>query len=82
VYRVQRRNREANLHIEQLKLCRATREELRERRRQNRRMREQRPRPEREEGRETDSDDAVSEEEGHGRPLYSYAPMRDETDKE
>jgi hypothetical protein len=74
VYRVQIGRREVNLHVEQLKLCRATREELRERRRQNRRrMREQRPRSERVGG-ETDSDDAVSEEEGQERPLYSYAP--------
>jgi uncharacterized membrane-anchored protein len=61
VYRVQIGKREANLHVEQLKLCRASREELREKRRQNRRMRQQKLRLERAE--ETDSDDAASEEE-------------------
>jgi hypothetical protein len=46
VYRVRIDKRYMDLDIAQLKLCRATREELRERRRQNRRrMIEQRPRP-------------------------------------
>jgi hypothetical protein len=80
VYRIQIRKKEANLHVEQLKLCRASREELREKRKQNRRrMREQRPRfgPEEE---ETDSDDAASEE-VEGRSLYSDTPYegRNET---
>jgi hypothetical protein len=74
VYRIQSTKREVNLHIEQLKLCRASREELRERRRQNkRRMREKRPRPEREDGEEMDYDDSASE--GYDDRLQlSYTP--------
>ena len=68
------------VHVEQLKLCRASREELRERRRLNRqRIREQRPRfRESEEDEETDSSDTASEDgkekpRGEYAPLYSYA---------
>jgi hypothetical protein len=47
VYKVRVGTREVNLNVEQLKLCRATREQLRTRRRERRRMlREQQPRPE------------------------------------
>jgi hypothetical protein len=71
VYRIQMGKRKVNLHVDKLKLCRASREELRERRKQNRRrIREQRPRFERDE--RTDSDDTASDEYDE-RPLYSYA---------
>jgi hypothetical protein len=47
VYKIRIGTREVNLNVEQLKLCRATREQLRTRRRERRRMlREQHPRPE------------------------------------
>jgi hypothetical protein len=46
VYKVRVGTREVNPNVEQLKLCRATREQLRTRRRERRRMlREQQPRP-------------------------------------
>jgi hypothetical protein len=71
VYGIQMRKREANMHVEQLKLCRDSREELRERRKQHRRRRrEQAPRLEREQ--ETDPDDVMSENYEEG-PSYSYA---------
>jgi hypothetical protein len=60
VYGIQMGNREVNVHVEQLKLCRTSREELRLRRKQNRqRMRVQKPRYEREE--ESDPDEDGSE---------------------
>ena len=60
IYRVQVGHKEVNLHVEQIKLCRASRDELRERRRQNRRrMREQRPLIARSET--ADSSDTASE---------------------
>jgi hypothetical protein len=44
VYRIQMRKREANMHVEQLKLCRDSREELRDRRQRHRcRMRPSAP---------------------------------------
>jgi hypothetical protein len=61
-----------NLHVEQLKLCRASREELRKRRRQNqRRMRDQRPRPEILEDADSDSESSSASDR---RSLHSFAP--------
>ena len=72
VYTIQMGRTEVNIHIELLKLCRASREELRERRRQNRRrMRDQEPRHQR--NGEEESDDTASEE-GEAWPLYWSAP--------
>jgi hypothetical protein len=61
VYKIQMGPREVNVYVEQVKLCRATREELRERKRQGRRrIREQQFRKESEN--ESDTDSSESEE--------------------
>jgi hypothetical protein len=61
VYKIQMGPREVNVHVEQLELCRATREELRERKRQGRRqIREQQF--QRESENESDTDSMESEE--------------------
>jgi hypothetical protein len=63
VYEVQIDQRHVNLNVEQLKLCRASREELRERKKQNKqRMREQRARPEISDSYSDSDSSAISEE--------------------
>ena len=70
VYTIQVGKKEVNVHVEQLKLCRASREELRERRKQNRqRRREWRPQQVREDSESSSSDS--SSEEGGSEPLHS-----------
>jgi hypothetical protein len=71
VYKIRIGKREVNLHVEQLKLCRASREELREGRRQHqRRMRYQRPQPEILEDTDSDSESSTASE---GSSLHSFA---------
>jgi hypothetical protein len=71
VCRIRIGKRHVNLNTEQLKLCRATRPELRERRRQNRRrMIEQRPRPDSRE----EYADSISCSESEEESVYSFAP--------
>ena len=73
VYTIQVGKKEVNVHVEQLKLCRASREELRERRKQNRqRRREWRPQQVREDSESSSSDS--SSEEGGSEPLHSSKP--------
>jgi hypothetical protein len=70
VYRVQMGKGEANLHVEQLKLCRTSREELREKRKQHRRrMREQRPARECDDGSDTETESGDYEN-----PPRTYEP--------
>lgn len=71
VYTIQIGRKEINLNVEQLKLCRATREELRERRRLSRRRnREQRPRPE-----PTDESDSENESSSDSEDQTAYTTL-------